>query len=62
MNGMHRISGSGTMPTNCGMQGMHGNTLSAQAQKEYKSADKLQNTQVAKIPDDAKGNTIDVKI
>lgn len=59
MNGMHRISGAGTMPANCGMPDMHQNTS---AKKADSSADKLQHTQGVKLPGDSKENKIDVKI
>ncbi len=62
MHGMHGVSGNRTMPVNCGMQGMHGNTAATKAQKTDNSVDKLQNVQVAKLPGDTKGNAIDVKI
>lgn len=68
MNGMHRISGPGAMPANCGMQGMHGNISTAQSQKVDTVADTLQRARVTKFSGDVKvsndttENIIDVKI
>lgn len=62
MQGMHGVSGIGSMPGNCGMEGMHGNAPKRQAQKVEDSTVKQQNNQPAKIPNDILGNKIDVKI
>ncbi len=61
MHGMHGVSVARTMPVDCGMQGMHGNTSASKAQKAD-AIDTVQGTKLAKLSDDTKGNKIDVKI
>jgi len=42
--GMSGVSGAGSMPRNCGMQGMHGNSQTIQAVKAEDLAAKQQTT------------------
>lgn len=62
MHGMHGVSGTGSMPRNCGMEGMHGNTPKRQVQKVEDSTVKQKTDQPTKIPNDILGNKIDIKI
>jgi len=59
---MYGVSGTGSMPRNCGMDGMHGNTPKRHAQKAENSTVKQQNNQPAQIPNEILGNKINVKI
>jgi len=62
MNGMHGLSGNTSMPKNCGMEGMHGNTSKRQVQKAEDNTVKLQNNQPVKISNSTLGNKIDISI
>ena len=62
MMGISGISGEGSMPRNCGMQGMHGNYQTKQAPKSDDSAAKQQNNQPIESLKVAAGNKIDLRI
>jgi len=63
MMGMSGVSGAGSMPRNCGMQGMHGNSQTKQAAKAEDIAAKQQQTnQTTEITKGAQGNKVDIRI
>ena len=63
MMGMSGVSGAGSMPRNCGMQGMHGNSQTKQALKADDLAVKQQQTnQTTEITKGIKGSKVDIRI
>ena len=63
MMGMSGMSGAGSMPRNCGMQGMHGNLQTKQALKADDLAEKQQQTnQTTEITKGIQGSKVDIRI
>lgn len=65
MSGMNGISSSGSMPKNCGMEGMHGNSSKKEAVKVHQHSEEAHqnaHAQSAKIPDGIRGKLIDYQV
>lgn len=63
MMGMSGVSGAGSMPRNCGMQGMHGNSQTKRAHKADDLAAKQQQTnQTTEITKGIQGSKVDIRI
>lgn len=64
MMGMSGVSGAGSMPRNCGMQGMHGNSQTKQAVKAEDLAAKQQQqtNQTTEISKGIQGSKVDIRI
>lgn len=62
MMGMSGVSGAGSMPRNCGMQGMHGNSQTKQAVKAEDLAAKQQTNLTTEITKGIQGSKVDIRI
>jgi len=61
MSGMQGMSGTGSMPKNCGMQGMHENYRAKQQDIQADTKNQIR-TNEEKIPNPTLGNKFDAKI
>ncbi|MNC82455.1 hypothetical protein D3C75_1359770 [compost metagenome] len=58
MTGMSGVSSTANMSKNCGMEGMHGGTQSA----NHQHTEATQQNHTPKIPDQYRGQTVDIKV
>jgi len=64
MMGMSGVSGAGSMPRNCGMQGMHGNSQTKQVLKadDLTGKQQQQTNQTTEITKGIQGSKVDIRI
>ena len=64
MMGMSGVSGAGSMPRNCGMQGMHGNSQTKQVLKadDLTGKQQQQTNQTTEISKGIQGSKVDIRI
>lgn len=63
MQGISGMANAGSMPRNCGMQGMHGNSQTKLALKaDDRAAKQQQNNQPSELLKVNEGNKIDIRI
>lgn len=62
ISGAGSLSGAGSMPKNCGMKGMHGNSQANQVQKTDERAAEQQTKQPSELLNISEGSRIDIKI
>lgn len=62
MSGIHGVSRTGSMPQNCGMQGMHESSRVKKPDETQAEAKRQTNVAQGKIPSEILGNKIDIKI
>ncbi|MBY3621391.1 hypothetical protein CA600_28505 [Paenibacillus sp. VTT E-133280] len=61
MTGLSQVSSAGNMPKNCGMEGMHGGAAIKQT-TNYQHTEATHQNHTAKIPDQYRGQTVDIKV
>lgn len=64
MQGISSMANAGSMPRNCGMQGMHGNSQTKQAllKEDDRAGNQQQNNQPSELLKVIEGNKIDIRI
>lgn len=62
ISGASNMSGASSMPRNCGMKGIHGNSQANQVQKTDERAAEQQTKQPSELLNLSEGNRIDIKI